>query len=143
MPINYKLYPTNWKSEIVPRIIARANNCCEKCGVENYSIVYSVRRNAKSTWFKTLEEALLAPKTNEAKKNKITGRLEIIPNPKPVKVILTIAHLDHDELNWDVTDDRLMAMCQKCHLTYDGYEKYLRRNNLNKDEPNNNSTLPK
>ena len=35
------------------------------------------------------------------------------------KVILTIAHLDHDPENWQVTDDRLAALCQKCHLRYD------------------------
>lgn len=34
-------------------------------------------------------------------------------------VVLTIAHLDHDPDNWDVTDDRLMALCQHCHLAYD------------------------
>lgn len=37
----------------------------------------------------------------------------------PVKVVLTIAHLDHDKENHNVTDDRLAALCQKCHLNYD------------------------
>lgn len=128
MPINYKIYPPNWKTEIVPRILARANNCCEKCGLENGSTVYSVRYRAKSNWFVTLEEADAQPKTVEAKRNPKTGRVEPVPNPKAVKVVLTIAHLDHDETNWNVQDDRLMAMCQKCHLAYDGYEKYTRRN---------------
>ncbi len=45
---------------------------------------------------------------------------------KIIKVILTIAHLDHDETNWNVKDDRLKAMCQKCHLQYDTEEKYRR-----------------
>lgn len=35
------------------------------------------------------------------------------------KVILTIAHLDHDKENHEVDDDRLAALCQKCHLRYD------------------------
>lgn len=42
--------------------------------------------------------------------------------PHPItgsKVILTIAHLDHDPENWDVKDERLKALCQKCHLQYD------------------------
>ncbi len=42
--------------------------------------------------------------------------------PHPItesKVILTIAHLDHDPENWKVSDDRLKALCQKCHLSYD------------------------
>lgn len=40
--------------------------------------------------------------------------------PHPVtgsKVILTVAHLDHDPENNDF--DNLKALCQKCHLSYD------------------------
>ena len=33
------------------------------------------------------------------------------------KVILTVAHLDHDPTH--STDDNLLAMCQRCHLNYD------------------------
>ena len=35
------------------------------------------------------------------------------------KVVLTIAHLDHDKENWQVKDNRLRAWCQRCHLKYD------------------------
>lgn len=40
--------------------------------------------------------------------------------PHPVtgsKVILTVAHLDHDPTNND--EANLLAMCQRCHLAYD------------------------
>lgn len=40
--------------------------------------------------------------------------------PHPVtgsKVILTVAHLDHDPQN--CADENLKALCQKCHLSYD------------------------
>lgn len=40
--------------------------------------------------------------------------------PHPVtgsKVILTVAHLDHDPTNSDELN--LLAMCQRCHLAYD------------------------
>lgn len=47
--------------------------------------------------------------------------------PDGVKVVLTIAHLDHDENNWDVPYDRLRALCQRCHLRYDAPEKKRRR----------------
>jgi hypothetical protein len=136
MPIDYKRYPPNWKKEIVPRILERAQHRCEMdgCGLENKQIVYSVRYRGKSKWFLTLDEANKQPKTIESRKCKKTGRVVTIPNPKEVKIVLTIAHLDHDETNWEVTDDRLKAMCQKCHLTYDGKEKYLRSNNL-KERP--------
>lgn len=34
-----------------------------------------------------------------------------------VKIVLTIAHLDHDPRN--CAPENLLAMCQKCHLSYD------------------------
>lgn len=40
--------------------------------------------------------------------------------PHPVtesKVVLTVAHLDQDTYN--NVDNNLLAMCQRCHLTYD------------------------
>jgi len=33
------------------------------------------------------------------------------------KIVLTVAHLDHDPQNSDA--DNLRAMCQRCHLRYD------------------------
>ena len=36
-PENKNRYPKNWKSEIRPMILKRANNCCEFCGVENHT----------------------------------------------------------------------------------------------------------
>jgi hypothetical protein len=47
MPIDYSRYPPNWKSEIRPRILARANDCCEVagCGVRNYTMVERFYKN--------------------------------------------------------------------------------------------------
>jgi hypothetical protein len=120
MPIDYKKYPKNWLSEIRPKVLKRSNNKCEICGIENYTTVYSVkfyiRENGKygyrAIWFRCRDDAVRA-----AYGNKI----------KSVKVVLTIAHLDHDELNHDVKLERLKAMCQYCHLKYDAKEKYLRK----------------
>ena len=109
MPINYKKYPENWLTEIRPRILERANHKCENCGLENYSIVHSYKQNKKIVWDKLSYGDYM--------------RMEA----KAVKVILTIAHLDHDETNQDITDDRLKAMCQLCHLRYDADEKKRRR----------------
>lgn len=33
------------------------------------------------------------------------------------KIVLTVAHLDHDPIN--CADANLKAMCQRCHLRYD------------------------
>jgi len=35
MPCDYSKYPDNWFSEIRPRILERAKNRCELCGVDN------------------------------------------------------------------------------------------------------------
>lgn len=38
-------------------------------------------------------------------------------NERGSKVVLTVAHLNHDPA--DCRDENLKAMCQKCHLSYD------------------------
>lgn len=37
-PENKGRYPKDWKTRIRPDILKRANNRCEFCGIENYSI---------------------------------------------------------------------------------------------------------
>lgn len=109
----------------------RANNTCEfeGCDFKHLEHVWSVKYCGKVTgWYRDYEEANSHPTSGEMDYNKKTGRAEVVPNPKKVKVVLTIAHLDHDETNKDVKDDRLKAACQLCHLRYDAKEKYRRRN---------------
>jgi hypothetical protein len=129
MPIDYKKYPPNWLKEIRPRIMQRANNTCEceGCNFKHLEEVWAVRYKGRTTgWFHDFNEANTQPKTIESKRNKKSSKVELVPNPKKVKVVLTIAHLDHDEANHNVSDERLMAMCQLCHLRYDAKEKYRR-----------------
>ncbi len=129
MPIDYTKYPPNWLKEIRPRIMERANNTCEcdGCNFKHLEQVWAVKKNGKTVgWFRDFDDAKKQPKTTELKKDKKTGRLVSVPNPKKVRVILTIAHLDHDERNHNVSDERLKAMCQLCHLRYDAKEKYKR-----------------
>lgn len=124
MPINYDRYPPNWLTEIRPAVMLRADNKCEFCGLENYSFVWAVKhKGVCKGWHKSKYEAEQQPITIEMKSGKY------IDNPKQVKVVLTIAHLDHDETNFDVKLDRLAALCQLCHLRYDAKEKYRRKNN--------------
>ena len=131
MPIDYKRYPANWK-ETRERILRRATHptlsvpACEKCGALDGQFLYSVtadlKRNGKyvkrKIWFSVVSDAMRFAGVDE-----YYGNEHIV---KKVRVVLTIAHLDHDEENHDVTDDRLMAMCQYCHLVYDAPEKYRR-----------------
>jgi len=48
--------------------------------------------------------------------------------PGKAPVVLTCAHLDHDEHNWAVTDERLLTLCDACHLRYDAADNAARRN---------------
>lgn len=137
MPIDYSKYPPNWRTEIVPRILERAGNKCEWCDLDNYQFVHSVplkvcidgRYKIKRFWlstesdFKRMEPFALGGEVNK------------------VKVVLTIAHLDHDEENHDVDDSRLAALCQYCHLNYDAKEKHRRA--LAKTETFNFGDVPK
>lgn len=124
MPVDYKKYPPSWLSEIRPRIMQRANKTCEfeGCDFKHLEEVWSVKYKGRSSWFRDFEIANSQPKSNEIKKG------IVIQNPKKVKVILTIAHLNHDETNMDVKDEDLMAMCQMHHCRYDASEKFRRIN---------------
>jgi hypothetical protein len=48
-----------------------------------------------------------------------------------VRIILTVAHLDHQPENCD--ESNLLAMCQRCHLRYDR-EHHAEQRRLNKDK---------
>lgn len=125
MPIDYSRYPPNWKSEIVPRIIERAGNSCEKCGVENKAKLWSVPIMIRDK-SKYKVKRIWVSSSHDMERLKSIALSSNDCQIKQVKVVLTIAHLDHDELNHDVTDDRLSALCQQCHLNYDAVEKMRR-----------------
>lgn len=106
-PIDYSDYPPNWTDEIVPAILARVGNSCEECGLSNHSIVWSVsfyikndrgRYVIRNIWFRVQADAQRECKGYEHR-------------CKEVRVILTVAHLDHDETNHEIKLDRLKALC--------------------------------
>ena len=104
MPIDYSKYPPNWFTEIRPAVLKRADNKCEDCGAPNHEIIYRPIKG-KPDW-------KLFP-------NGMEGEAISLDGIKGVKIVLTIAHLDHDKENHDVKLDRLKALCQRCHLRYD------------------------
>lgn len=90
MPIDYKKYPPNWLTEIRPRIMERANSTCEfeGCDFVHGETVFAVKHKGRTTgWYRDFDYANSLPKTIEQNKK------GFVPNPKPVKVVLTIAHL--------------------------------------------------
>lgn len=123
MPIDYKRYPSNWKTEIRPAILARADNRCEECKVKNYSVGFW----SKEGVFYTSEDILTT--LEDTGRDLFDNELSHIPeDKKPVKVVLTISHTNHD-----ITDNRyenLKALCQFHHLKHDaGHHKQTRRKN--------------
>lgn len=107
-PENKHRYPKNWK-EIRARILQRAGNKCERCGIKNGAILekYSRRRICSVEW------DMIRSKIRYGGHN-MTTALKALGF---VKVVLTIAHLDHVPEN--CSEDNLQALCQKCHNAYD------------------------
>ena len=118
MPIDYSRYPANWSKEIVPTVLARAGEQrdsggkvaveakCEWCQVKNH------------TWYHRLRNGVVAPcyDKNNGKDGECWYCQE---GHESVRIVLTIAHLDHDADNHDVCTHRLKALCQRCHNHYD------------------------
>ena len=95
MPINRKDYPDNWPA-IRAAILTRAGHRCEWCGLPDRAWITRTRAGAATVH---------------------VDRLAASAHGKPVLVILTVAHLDHDTKNNDPAN--LRAGCQRCHLVYD------------------------
>jgi len=106
MPIskeNKKLYPKNWK-KIRAEILKRAGDQCEKCKVINHAYY-----------------------------NKISRELCLQDEPGSVKIILTIAHLNHNPK--DNRRRTLAALCQLCHNRHDAkHRAQSRRKTRYKDQ---------
>jgi len=122
MPIDYNKYPTNWKSKIVPLILDRDKHRCKFCGIENKQTVKSIKIRVQDQDGKYKLKAFWFSSESDLSRSLPLSNGDV----KSVTVILTVAHLDHDETNHDVSMDRLAALCQFCHLNYDAKEKYRR-----------------
>ncbi len=100
-PENKDRYPANWKT-IRKTILDRAEHCCEFCGVVNYAVGFRLHDGS----FVRKEDEGIA-----------FGEGWLRPDAKEIKIVLTVAHLDHTPENNDL--ENLRALCQRCHLRYD------------------------
>jgi hypothetical protein len=123
MPIDYRNYPTNWKSEIRPAILKRADNRCEFCKVPNGMLILRGNWNGIECYQEFEYGRIFNANTSEKIGDDYVG--EVHHTNKPIKVVLTIAHLDHDLSNNDYSN--LKALCQRCHNRYDSVHRKINR----------------
>lgn len=100
MPCDYSKYPPNFRTEIRPRILARAGNKCERCGVPNYAEGY---REKDGTFVESTG---------------MQADTDALDGKKIIKIVLTIAHLENPD-PMDCRDENLAALCQMHHLQLD------------------------
>lgn len=117
MPIKRHNYPANWP-QIRQRILDRAGHRCESCGVREYTVGY---RSADG------ELVPLIVGENYAEANALRHRMMEVMSRRLIVIRLTTAHLDHDEWNHGVTDDRLACLCERCHFHHDQPDNQLRK----------------
>jgi hypothetical protein len=103
-PEERKRYPSDWRAISMRIRYERAGNTCEctgQCGSEHYG-----RCHAPNGEF-----------VYRHPRNPAGWTLSHPQGAKRVRIVLTVAHLDHTPENCD--DGNLLAMCQRCHLRYD------------------------
>lgn len=117
-PENRARYPKNWKA-IRAGIIDRAGDRCEFCRVKNGKLIYRTGRwvyEADAHWIDS--DTLAVHEAETGRRIDVLLRMsDIDENAKLVRVVLTIAHLDHVPEHCDPSN--LRALCQRCHLRYD------------------------
>lgn len=121
-PENTKRYPADWPA-VRERILKRAGYRCEHpgCLARQYSVGIwhpPIEGDRDWKWFplwgqndnpRTYQEARQMAAEIDYDRSE--------EGPKPLVIVLTIAHLDHQPEN--CTDDNLRAMCQRHHLAHD------------------------
>lgn len=114
-PENLHRYPKDWP-QIRQRILARAGNCCERCGVANHRLG---GRDSSGEFLPAVPkgEKLLRLEWPTPGEEWFCGKGERIEKLRIIRIVLTIAHLDHVVENCG--DDNLQALCQRCHLVHD------------------------
>lgn len=115
MPVDYSTYHPEWFTRIRPAILERAGEKCESCGVENgRHIVRSSENPERYLYFDfSVEYTYTYPNGRWIKLSEVPEEY----SGDPIKVVLTVAHLDHDKGN--NAYENLRAWCQRCHLNYD------------------------
>lgn len=119
MPIDYSKYPDNWKTEIRPRILERAQHKCEWCGLPNYALVM---RSPVDDHYLRYDADHDVHIDQDGDWIRLSEMDEKYADVQYVKIVLTIAHI-HDSDPMACDDDNLAALCQKCHNGHDAKDR--------------------
>ena len=121
MPIrkeNRDRYPKDWR-EFSQRTRDAAGNCCQACGVENGRMIYRGSHELRPAW-RYVNDSVFMPSRCAFDGSELHGTTwDDFQARKggPARVVLTVAHLDHQPENCDTRN--LRAWCQRCHNAYD------------------------
>lgn len=114
-PENRARYPKDWTTVIVPGIRARAGERCEcrgECGSEHGGRC-DAPNGAKVLRHRD-DPARWMLDGGEARDDRHD---DLGFDIRPIRIVLTVAHLDHTPEHVD--PENLRAMCQRCHLRLD------------------------
>ena len=114
-PENRGRYPKDWP-QISASIRERAGNHCEECGVANGELG---GRDRDGSWWpaRPLGEKMLSLEWPAPGSLATCSRAGATKHLRIVRIVLTVAHLDHTPENCDPSN--LRAWCQRCHNRYD------------------------
>lgn len=116
---NRHRYPKDWPA-IRAGILLRANNACEQCHAGNGECIARGEEGDAGTYMTErgdVFDATTGERLGLARGSEYEGRF--------VVVVLTVAHIDHNEQHNDPSN--LRALCQRCHLAHDAADNARRR----------------
>lgn len=127
-PENRRRYGKRWP-EISRRIRERDGQRCKWCGLPNGAWVVrwndptreSVLLMTKGTREEAIDTAMIRMPDDFPSYDNPEER----PAGRIVRIVLTVAHLDHVVEN--MADENLAALCQRCHLNHDRKDHNLNR----------------
>lgn len=122
-PSNLILYPggsltSSQCLDIRNEVLERDGHCCKICKAPNRTSILRVKAPGFEHYV-VLDTLMARDAATGAELGKVPQ--DSLPLGKVTRVVLTIAHLDHNPSNNGVPGDRpnLSALCQKHHLMHD------------------------
>lgn len=115
-PENRDRYPDDWP-KISARVREEAGQKCEWCSAPNGAMIRrGETRDGVKVW-RFCSDSAHEDGTDDTGAPVPDSSEDTCDYASPVKVVLTVAHLDHQPEN--CARDNLKALCQRCHNAYD------------------------